>query len=272
MPVERPMEMLWPMGQASLKALNTGPVVVTGRHYLEKISSDLGIAVDFPFEDGDFVANERELFRLSGEMNRILFFREAYLPFFAEMVGFAATLYRMKEICRRANPTMMLIVRSAAPLCANESVLQQAVEDAGCVYWPCTLCDGIVHMELWKEIGQIEKSLDLYRRSIIPNLKTLVECNNLSDGITAIKSGADGVVLKGVRAEIASDIARGLRERFKKAYIEYCGSIDMSTIEEFARTGMNALGVMDIQRLWRAAPLDVSFFTEGDTDYDGSSS
>ncbi len=256
---DRPMELLWSLGSTSLRAKNESPIVITGKAYLDEVCEEMGFDLDFPFEGGDFVANERELLRITGDLNRILFFRESLLPAFSEMLGIATALYRMKEVCKRINPSILLIVRSPDAVFANTGLLQQAIEDTGCIYWPSTICDGIVHMEVWKEMGHIDKTIDLYRRSLIPNLKILVECNNLSDAINAMKSGAEGIVLKGVRAEIATDIARGLRERFKKSYIEYCGSLDSSNIEGFAHAGLDALGIMELSKLRSPVSLDLAF-------------
>jgi len=253
----RPMEFFWESPQQwKLLVKNPAPLVFSGVGFLQEQAKRLCIVYHPFFQPGDFIANETGLFQLSGSLGPLLSFRQDLVPWLGHVLFFATTLYRMRETVRHYNQNTSIIFRGIIPEGPLKGALLEAMGDTGCFFWSPEFPDGILHIELWKQLGGIPRAVERTRLKLAPNLKLLVEINNLSDGITAMKHGADGVVLRGLRGEVTSEVTRALRERFKKAYIEYCGPVGLSNIDSFASAGLDAISPDNIPRLLGLTQLE----------------
>jgi len=236
-----PSDEIWELG-----IYNQSPVVFTGSKLIEEITEEFGVQIETFFSAGDFIANNGLMMTIKGCLHNILSIKEAYTGQLAHLMNFSTILYRLKNTVKRTAPNMKVLVRNLPPNILDTTYYKKAVEDSGCIYWPMSIADGIIHMPIWKNNGGIEKTIADYKRRIYPGLRLFVECNNISDGITAMKNGADGIILRNLRADIVTEITNTLRERVKKVYIEYLGEVQLSNIEGYANSGVDALGLDDI--------------------------
>ena len=251
-----PMEEILPGGETwELGIYNQSPVVFTGSKLIEELSAEYGVEIEAFFSPGDFIANEGLMMTIRGNLNHILSIKEAYTGQLAHLMNFSTILYRLKNTVKRTAPNMKILVRNIPRNILDLSYYKKAVEDAGCIYWPMSITDGIIHMPIWKSNGGIEKTIADYKRRVYPGLRLFVECNNISDGITAMKHGADGIILRNLRADIVNEITSTLRERVKKVYIEYLGEVQLSNIEGYANSGVDALGLDDIFRFFNKSRI-----------------
>ncbi len=243
----QPMEE-WPVYEREWMAriANKGPILFTGEGFLQQISRDYTLEVDTAFRRGDFVANETVILTLKGKLGALIRFRDEILSVYSQTLQIATTLYRLKETVKRVNPSASVIMRALPPVKPLDDWYFEAIEDASCICWPSSVTDGIVHQEIWKEYGGVERTIEFYRRAWNPSFKLLLECDRLSDGITAVKGGADGVVLKDLKSEMVGEIVKALRERFKKIYIEYCGDVTLQNVDQYASLGLDALSTYRI--------------------------
>jgi nicotinate-nucleotide pyrophosphorylase len=223
------------------KISNKAPILFTGVGYLDQMQDNFGVEVFRFYQKGDFVANETVLLEARGKLGNLIRFRDEALFLFSQLLQLSTTLYRLKETVRRNNPSASLIIRTLPAFSPLSTWYFEAIEDANCICWPSFLTDGIIHQEMWKESGGIEKTVEFFKRNWNPSFKLLAECDKLSDGIAAIKNGADGVVIKDIKADMAGEIVKALRERFKKIYLEYNGEISLQNIEQFASLGLDSL-------------------------------
>ncbi|HNR63933.1 MAG TPA: hypothetical protein PKM99_07725 [Thermotogota bacterium] len=257
----QPMEE-WPAYEREwmAKVSNKGPILFTGEGFLSQISKDYSLEVNTSFRRGDFVANETGLMTLRGKLGALIRFRDEFLYVYTQTLHLSTMLYRLKETVKRVNPLASVIIRSLPPVKPLDDWYFEAIEDASCICWPSSVTDGVVHQEIWKEYGGIEKTIEFYRRAWNPSFKLLFECDRLSDGITAIKSGADGIVLKDLKSEMVGEIVKALRERFKKIYLEYCGDITLQNVDQYASLGLDALSTYRID-LPKASTLSEMVYT-----------
>ncbi len=236
--------------------VNRGPIVFTGDMFFSHMKSILNLDAQYDYSFGDFVANETTIMSLTGSSGNILRFRDEMLPWFSHITHFSTVLYRLKDLAKRYNPNTKLVVRSIPEFSIMSDFYFEAVEDSGCMFWPSSLTDGIVNIDMWKNMGGLKSTIENLRKSCLPNIKILMECNNLSDSILAIKEGADGVMLSNLRSELVTEIAKAVRERFKKAYIEYSGDITLTNIEGYASSGVDTISVFDITRMFGSTRID----------------
>lgn len=234
-------EHLW-----ELRIFNKGPILFTGERFQAQWKKDYPIEITTYYRRGDFVANDTILMELKGKLGSLLRIRDESLTLYGHLLMLSTTLYRLKETVKRYNPSASFIVRNLPAVKPLDDWYFEAIEDASCICWPSHITDGIIHQEIWKEYGGIEKTIEQYKRLWNPSFKILLECDKLADGITAIKSGADGVIIRDLKSEMAGEIVKALRERYKKIYIEYCGDVHLQNIDHFASLGLDALSVYRI--------------------------
>jgi len=238
-----------------MQLVNRGPIIFTGTSLFQKIETDFGIITEYLYQNGDFVANETTFLKMYGPAGNITRFKNEMLPVLSHLIYFSTVLYRLKETAKKHNPNTNLVIRSIPEYFLSKEMYRDAIEDAGCMFWPSDIMDGIVHIDIWKNMGGIKNTITFLKKNVVPTLKIVVECNNLSDSILAIKQGADGIVLTGLRAETVSDVTKAIRERFKKAYIEYSGDVSLTNIEGFASSGVDSISILDITKLFGTTKL-----------------
>jgi len=236
--------------------LNRGPMVFTGNAFLDSIYEKMELEYHKDYDFGDFVANETTILSLTGNGGNILRFRDEMLHWLCHITHFSTVLYRLKDLAKKYNPNTKLVVRSLPDYYPLSDFYLEAIEDAGCMFWPSSVTDGIVNIDMWKSMGGIKSTIEHLKKSSIPNVKILIESNNLSDSILAIKEGADGVILSNLRSELVTEIVKAVRERFKKAYIEYSGEITLTNIEGYASSGVDTLSIFDITRMFGSIKFD----------------
>ena len=256
MGILQPMEsMIQDMDEWELTVKNQAPIVFSGMSLIEECAQNLDLDVMTAYTPGDFLVNETEILKLKGLLNAIMVFREEYLSQWANLLNICTLLYRMKVAIGKNSPGMKIIIRNLPDMIYNTEYLNETIEDAGCIFWPMSVTDGIIHQPIWKRYVGIKQAIDSYKKRLYPGMKILLECANISDSIEAMKNGADGIILRNMREDIVAEIAKTIRERFKKVYIEYMGDVRLSNIEGYGKSGIDAIGIDDIIHLFGRANL-----------------
>ncbi len=252
----KPMEsMIQDIDEWELSVKNQAPIVFSGLGFLEDVAQRLGLDIIISYVPGDFLANESEILKLRGFLGGILIFQEEFLNQWANLLNLSTLLYRMKTAIGKNSPGMKIIVRNLPDMLFKIDYFNESIEDAGCVFWPMSVTDGIIHKMIWKRFVDLKQAIDSYKKRLYPGIKILVECDNISDSIEAMKNGADGIILRNMREDLVNEISKTIRERFKKVYIEYMGEVKLSNIEGYGRSGVDALGIDDITHLFGKANL-----------------
>jgi len=252
----QPMEFLISdMDEWELTVKNQAPLVFSGMSFLNDVSDNLGLNIITSYTPGDFLANETEILKVRGLLNAILSFREEFVNQWANLLNICTVLYRMRIAIGKNSPGMKIIVRNLPDLIYNVDYINETIEDAGCIFWPMAVTDGIIHQLIWKRFVDIKGAIDAYKKRLYPGMKILLECDNMSDSIEAMKNGADGIILRNMREDIVTEIAKTIRERFKKVYIEYMGDVRLSNIEGYGKSGIDAIGMDEITYLFGKANL-----------------
>jgi nicotinate-nucleotide pyrophosphorylase len=254
-----------------LKVFNQAPVVFSGCRFINDLSEMLDLEIATVFSAGDFLANENEILNIRGALGSILIAKEEYINQFANLLNMSTVLYRLKTTINKNAPNMKIIVRNVPDAIFRKEYFIDVIGDSGCIYWPMSITDGIIHGAMWKQFVDIKQAIDLYRKKLYPGMKLMLECSNISDSIEAMKNGADGIVLRNMRPDLVAEITKTLRERFKKVYLEYIGDVRLSNIEGYAKTGVDSLGIDDITSLFGKSNLKVELkkiIAEEQTDTD----
>lgn len=258
MSILQPMEsMVQDMDEWELTIKNQAPVVFSGWSFLEDCSQNLNLDVITGYSPGDFLVNETEILKLKGFLSAVMVFREELMNQWANVLNISTVLYRMKMAVGKNSPGMKIVVRNLPDMIYHTEYLNEAVEDAGCICWPMAVTDGIIHKPIWKCYVDIKQAIQSYKKRLYPGMKILLECDNISDSIEAMKNGADGIILRNMREDIVTEIAKTIRERFKKVYLEYMGDVRLSNIEGYGKSGIDAIGIDDMTGFFGRANLKI---------------
>ncbi|MFP4461237.1 MAG: hypothetical protein ACLFQE_03495 [Thermotogota bacterium] len=258
MGILQPMEtMIQDMDEWELTIKNQAPVVFSGVSFLEDCCQHLDLDVITSYTPGDFLVNETEILKLRGFLSGIMVFREEFVNQWSNLLNICTVLYRMKIAIGKNSPGMKIVVRNLPDMIYNTLYLNETIEDAGCIFWPMAVTDGIIHQPIWKRYVDIKQAIDSFKKRLYPGMKVLLECDNISDSIEAMKNGADGIILRNMREDIVAEISKTIRERFKKVYLEYMGDVRLSNIEGYGKSGIDAIGIDDITFLFGRANLKI---------------
>lgn len=256
MGILQPMEsMIQDMDEWELTIKNQAPIVFSGLSFLEDCSQDLDLDMTTAYTPGDFLVNETEILKMKGFLSSIIVFREELLNQWSNLLNICTVLYRMKMAVGKNSPGMKIVVRNLPDMIYNTEYLNETIEDAGCIFWPMSVTDGIIHKLIWKRYVDIKQAIDSYKKRLYPGMKILLECDNISDSIEAMKNGADGIILRNMREDIVAEIAKTIRERFKKVYLEYMGDVRLSNIEGYGKSGIDAIGIDDMTYFFGSSNL-----------------
>ncbi len=258
MSILQPMEsMIHDMDEWELTVKNQAPIVFSGISFLEDCSNNLELDMITAYTPGDFLVNETEILKLKGFLSSVMVFKEELLNQWSNLLNISTILYRMKIAVAKNSPGMKIVVRNLPDMIYNTVYLNETIEDAACICWPMAVTDGIIHQPIWKRYVDIKQAIDSFKKRLYPGMKILLECDNISDSIEAMKNGAEGIILRNMREDIVTEISKTIRERFKKVYIEYMGDVRLSNIEGYGKSGIDAIGIDDITYLFGRANLKV---------------
>jgi nicotinate-nucleotide pyrophosphorylase (carboxylating) len=106
--------------------------------------------------------------------------------------------------------------------------------------------------------GNIEAMIRQYKQATSFTKKIEVEVTSVSDAVKAARAGADIVMLDNMPFdEMKKAIAALEKEKLRdKIIVESSGNVDISTVAQHARTGVDLISTSAITL--RAPPLDIS--------------
>lgn len=215
-------------------------LVLAGLSVFTRVFSILSSEITFThyFQDGQLVPSGERICLLSGPLSPIMKAERTALNFLQRMSG-TATLTRVYVEKVGSEKIKVLDTRKTAP---GLRVLDKyAVRMGGGFNHRFGLFDGILIKDNHiAAAGSIGKAVDLARSKAPHTIKVEVEVEDLAGLEEAIDAGADVVLLDNMTPD-------AMRKAVKKAggrvVLEASGGINLNTIEEIARTGVDLISV-----------------------------
>lgn len=212
--------------------------VFCGRDVFEavfKILSD-NVKVTFFAKDGDVIKKGDKLAEISGCARAILTGERTALNYVQRMSGIATESRRYQDAIREFG-VRMVDTRKTTP---NFRTFEKYAVKVGCGYvhrYNLSDCAMIKDNHV-KFAGSITNAVNRLRKSISHAHKIEVECDTLAQVNEAIECKADIIMLDNMTNEQMKEAVQTINHR---AIVEASGNVNMDTLREIAKTGVDII-------------------------------
>jgi nicotinate-nucleotide pyrophosphorylase (carboxylating) len=209
-------------------------------------------------KDGDYVDNNSIMAEIYGSASVILQFERVLLNLLQRVCGIATKTREYAEIGNKYN-VKVLDTRKTTP--GLRMFEKYAVATGGGTNHRLNLSDGVLikdnHIQAAGSITNAVHNI----KNIGGNKPVEVEVETFDDIREAIEAGADGVLLDNMspsQTKEAIHIIRNLPNG-ENIFIESSGGITLNTLEEYCKTGINAVSVGALTHSVKAADIHIEF-------------
>lgn len=219
--------------------------VLSGVRYASRLFELLGVKVRVLKFDGDKVVSEEKVMELEGLAKSILLGERVALNLLMHLSGVATlTFLAVSELKKLGLNTRVAATRKTLP--DMHFMEKKAVENGGGDTHRYRLDDCVLiktnHLAI---IGDVTKAVGEVKKRISFVKKVEVEVESSEDALTAIKAGADIVMLDNfppekIRETLKLISQENLRD---KVIIEVSGNVTLENIAEFGKTGVDVISM-----------------------------
>ena len=242
--------------QVRAQILAREPAILCGTDWAEATFNQLDdtIRLEWMVQDGDRLAADMPVVRLSGPARPILTGERTALNFLQTLSGTATAAARYVEAVAGTG-CKILDTRKTLP--GLRLAQKYAVRCGGAQNHRMGLHD----MVLIKEnhiiaAGSIGGAIAMARR-MSPGIPVEVEVETLAEFDQALDAGADIIMLDELSLDDMREAVKRNRARGPKAKLEASGSINMTTVREIALTGVDFISLGSITKHVQAVDLSM---------------
>ena len=214
--------------------------VVAGLILLEKVFAfiDPAVRVRCLVRDGDAVTKGQVVAEVNGSTRSLLLGERTALNFIQRLSGTATAARRYVETVKDF-PCKIIDTRKTTP--GFRSLEKYAVRMGGATNHRFGLYDAaLIKDNHIAAAGSIAAAVRKVRDQSPFMAKVEVECTNIEQVKEALAAGADVVMLDNMNID---QMAEAVRVVAKRAAVEASGGINMDTVREVARTGVDFISV-----------------------------
>ena len=230
-----------------------------GREYIEVLAKMYDLKLEWHVEDGGvFKVGEKLLF-VSGDSKSILSLERSILDI-ALHASSIATLTGKFALKVAPYNVRLLDTRKTRPLLREFE--KYAVRCGGGTNHRMGLDDCLMLKDTHlKTIDNLNEFMVEVRQKIPFTSKVEIECEDMDGVKAAMKAGADIVMCDNMTNEAIVEVVKFRNENYQHILLEASGNVRLDTIEEIAKTGVDAIssGSLIHQANW----IDLSMKMEG---------
>lgn len=211
------------------------------------------VKVEFLKEDGDKITPDEPIAIITGSPRYILTGERLALNYIQRMSGIATFTRKFQDI---ASPYGAKVVdtRKNTP---NFRIFEKyAVKVGGGHLHRFNLCDCVMlkdnHIALLG--GSIEEAVKKVRENISHTHKIEVECDTIKQVEQCLNAGADIIMLDNMSLDMIKECVALIN---KRAIVEVSGNVNLNTLEDIAKTGVDIISSSAI--VAKAPTLDLGF-------------
>lgn len=201
-------------------------------------------------EEGEYVRRGELVCLLKGRLKSILKAERIILNFLQRMSAIASKSYRYSKIGEKYGVD---IVDTRKTLPGMRPLDKYSVKLGGCKNHRLNLSDAVMikdnHID---SVGTIREAVGRIRKKIGHTVKVEVEVRNLIEFKEALREDVDIILLDNMTFEHIREAVRLNKDKI----LEVSGNINESSIEEYAKTGVNIISVGELTHSVKA--LDIS--------------
>ena len=234
-------------------------VIIAGLDIFQRVFTYLNPAVKLNkfFEDGDHVSNNNAIAEISCDVVDLLLGERVALNFLQRLSGIASLTHSFVSKVSGFDVKILDTRKTTPGLRALE---KYAVTVGGGVNHRNGLFDGVLIKDNHIEVcGGIRQAVGKARANVPHTCKIEVEVKNLSEVREALEARVEIIMLDNmdpVDMEEAVSVIDG------KAIVEASGGVDLNTVEDIARTGVDFISVGDITKSVTAIDFSMRFLRD----------
>ena len=214
--------------------------------------------IDLKFKDGDKVKNGEIIAVIKGRTDIILSHERAMLNLIQRLCGIATLTNKYAEIAKPYNVKILDTRKTTPGLRLFE---KYAVTVGGGFNHRPDLSSGILIKDNHiKSAGGVKQAIDLVRNNNPKNLKIEIEVENSEEIKEALEIGVDGFLLDNMSPEMTAEMVKFIRtEANNDIFIEASGGINLNNLEQYVKTGVNAISSGALTHSVKGANIHLEF-------------
>jgi nicotinate-nucleotide pyrophosphorylase (carboxylating) len=232
--------------------------VFAGQEYIEVLAKMYDLTLDWKVSDGDHFNKGDALLFISGDSKIILSLERSILDMALHASSIATLTAKYVNVIKHTG-VKLLDTRKTRPLLREFE--KYAVRCGGGINHRMGLDDCLMlkdtHLQTIDDLDTFMKEV---RQKIPFTSKVEVECETLDMAKVAMKAGADIVMCDNMSIEETKSVVSYRNENYPHILLEASGNVTLKTIEEIAKTGVDAIssGAIIHQANW----IDLSMKVE----------
>ena len=244
---------------ARARVISREAAVIAGRPWFDACfkALDLGCAIDWRVNEGDFVAAGDELVEIRGNARALLTAERPALNFLQTLSAVATATRPYVEAVRGTHAAILDTRKTLPGLRVAE---KYAVRVGGGQNQRTGLYDGILIKENHiAAAGGIAPVLDAAFRLAEGKVSVQIEVENLDELEQALAAGANLILLDNFSL---ADLRRAVQFTHGRALLEASGNITLDTVRAVAETGVDRISVGSLTKHVRAVDLSMRIDTQ----------
>lgn len=239
---------------ASAKIIAKSDGVFAGREYLRVLADMEEFMIVWHKHDGDVFAKGEILLELSGDSHTLLRIERTLLNMLLHASSIA-TLTRQYVDLIAPYGTKLLDTRKTRPLLRNFE--KYATRIGGATNHRMGLDDALMLKDTHlKTIANLESFMEEARKKIPFTSKIEIEAEDFEMAKKAMKAGADIVMCDNMTPLQLREVVEYKWKHHSSILLEASGNITLETIEEYAKTGVDAISTGSL--IHQASWIDMS--------------
>ncbi len=252
-------DLIDPTQQSQASVICRDDAILSGKAWFNEVFHQLDpdIKIEWHFEDADFIRSGSTLCNLSGNSRSLLSGERVALNFLQTL---CATATQTDHYVNRIDGHYAVILDTRKTLPNLRLAQKYAVTCGGGVNHRTALYDMILIKENHiMAVGSITEAIK-QARALHPTLKVEVETENLEEFFEASEANADIIMLDNFSLEdMRTAVAANEGKMIK---LEASGGVNLKTVYEIGKTGVDYISVGEITKDIKAIDLSMRFFNE----------
>lgn len=233
--------------QAKARIISRDRAIIAGSAWVNEVFKQLdpSVSVDWKVSDGQWVRPNQVLFELTGSARSLLTGERAALNFLQSLSGTATLCQHYAQMVEGTGVKLLDTRKTLPGLRVGQ---KYAVSVGGCYNHRIGLYDAFLIKENHiHACGSIEKAV-AKAHQIAPGKKVEVEVESLAELTTALKAGADIIMLDNFSPALMVEAVE-LNKTFtqaqsgERAKLEASGGITTKTLRAYAETGVDYISI-----------------------------
>lgn len=237
---------------------NEEEIVFAGKQIIEQLPklSEVETTIEFFCDDGNKIPPFTKIFQITGSTRFLLAIERTILNLLQRLCGVATNTKLFVEI---AEPYGVRILDTRKTTPGLRIFEKYAVRCGGGWNHRLNLSEGILIKDNHiVAAGSLTKAVDKVRQRHFTRFLE-VEVENFSQLLEALVLNVDGILLDNFTPSDITKFVPMIRERKPQIFIEASGGITLETIEDYAKTGVDAISIGALTHSARSVKMHLEF-------------